>query len=183
MLADALVQRRNDLLDRSLLVGREALRLRLAVERLANGRGRSLAPRRAAQRGDELERAGGRRAVVVGDPEREVDERRRDLVEQPADEGRLDARGSLDADVRNDAAGRAPPEADGDDRALADALRHLVRERLRQRAGRDERIDRRERHGCTVAPAPEQTPQSDACLPDGVSVRLTSWEWRSDWTA
>ncbi len=75
----------DDALDGRALLGRERLGLGLAGERLALGGRGPLAARRAAHRRDELERARGRRAVVVGDPEREVDERRRDLVEQPPD--------------------------------------------------------------------------------------------------
>ena len=47
-----------------------------------------LAAPRAQLRRDELERAGGRRAVVVGEPERELDERRRQLVEDALDRRR-----------------------------------------------------------------------------------------------
>ena len=81
VLADALVERRDDLLDRGRLVVRQRGRLRLAVERVTRGGRRPLAARRPTGRRDELERPRRRRAVVVGEPEREVDERRRDLVE------------------------------------------------------------------------------------------------------
>ena len=74
------------------------------------GDGRS--PRGARRSGrDELERPGRRRAVVVGDPEREVDERRRDLVEHLPGGCELDPRRRLDADLDDDAARRAPSRA------------------------------------------------------------------------
>ena len=59
---------------------------------------------------DELERASRRRAVVVGDPERQVDEGGRDLVEHLSDARELDPGRRLDVDLDDDATRRAPPE-------------------------------------------------------------------------
>ena len=57
VLADPLVERGDDPLDGRPLVGGERRRLRLARERLPDGRRRPLAARLPARRGDELERA------------------------------------------------------------------------------------------------------------------------------
>ena len=93
MLAHALVERGDDPLDGGPLVAGQAGRLGLATQRLPGRGRRPLAPRGAAHRRDELERPRGRRAVVVGDPEREVDERGRDLVEELPGGDRDDPRG------------------------------------------------------------------------------------------
>ena len=92
VLADPLVERRHDELDGRALIGRERLRLGLAGEGLPLGGRGPLAARGASHRGDELQRARRGGPVVVRHPEREVDERGRDLVEQAPDRGRLDAR-------------------------------------------------------------------------------------------
>ena len=97
--------------DRRLLLRRQLGGRGLTGERLALDRRRSLAARRPPQRRDELERARGRRAVVVGDPEREVDERGRDLVEHLPGRRELDPGGRLDADLDDDAARRAARRA------------------------------------------------------------------------
>jgi len=156
VLADALVECRDDPLDRRALLVRQRLRLGLAAERLALDGRRSLAPRRAALRRDELERSGGRRAVVVRHPQRQVDEGRGHLVEQPANGRRLDPGRRLDAHVRYDPTGRAPPEPDRHDGALRKALGNLVGEGPDQRPGGDERVDGGQRHGtANVAGSPE----------------------------
>jgi hypothetical protein len=146
VLADALVERGDDLRDGVALLRGERLGLRLAAQGLALGGRGPLAARRAAARRDELERPRRRRAVVVGDPQGEVDERARHLVQQPAHRRRLDPGRRLDADVGDDAAGGAPPEPDRHDRALREALGHLVGERPGERPRRHERVDGRERH-------------------------------------
>jgi hypothetical protein len=156
VLADPLVERGDDPLDGHALLVRQALGLGLAFERLAQ-RGRGTLPaRRPADGRDELEGARGGRAVVVGEPQREIDERGRNLVQQPADRRRLDPRGRADADVGDDATGRAAPEPDRDDRALDRPLGHLVRERPREGAGGYERVDRRERHAVEGTCAPRR---------------------------
>ena len=156
MLADALVERGDDLLHSLSLLVRQRLRLGLAFERLSLRGRRPLAPRRAALRRDELERSRGRRAVVVRDPQRQVDEGRRHLVEQPADGRRLDPGRGLDADVRHDPPRRAAAEPDRHDRALREPLGDLVGERPRERPGGNERVDGGQRHGtANVAGSPE----------------------------
>ena len=68
----------------ALLVG-QCRRGRLPGQRLALGGRGPLPAGRPAERSNEVERTGRRRAVVVGDPQGEVDEGRRDLVEHPPD--------------------------------------------------------------------------------------------------
>ena len=150
VLADAFVERRDDPCDRGPLLVREPLRLGLSLERLAQGGRRPLATGCAPHRRDELERAGRRRAVVVGEPQREVDERGRDLVEQATDRRRLDPGRRADPDVRDHTSRRTPSEADGDDGALRRPFRHLVGERAGERTGRDQRIDGGEGHASSV---------------------------------
>ncbi len=84
------VERLDDPRDRLLLWLGQLCRLRLAGE---PGPGHApLPPADAQLRRHELERARRSRAVVVGDPEREIDERRRQLVEDRLDRRRLDPR-------------------------------------------------------------------------------------------
>ena len=139
-MAGAPIQTRDDPRHRLLLRRRQLLRLDLAAESLR--RGPPVAASCPQLRRDELERARGGRPVVVRDPQGEVDERQ--LVEDALDRRRLDARRRLHPGLDHDAARSAAAEADRHDRALADALRNLVREYARDRAGRDERIDGRE---------------------------------------
>ena len=86
----AFVERGHDPVDRPPLRLREPLRLRLAAEPRCGLA--SLSAPHAQLRRDELERPCRRRAVVVGDPERQVDERRRQLVEDRFDRRDLDSR-------------------------------------------------------------------------------------------
>ena len=92
---------------------------------------------------DEPERASRRRAVVVRDPEREAEERRRELLDDALDRSRLDPFRRDDVDLRDDAAATGVAEPDLDDRARPDLVRHLVRELAREGARGDERIDGR----------------------------------------
>ena len=64
----------------------------------------------------ERERAGRRRAVVVREPEREIDERRRERLEHALGRDRLDVGRRLDVDVDDDAAPTRVAEADRDER-------------------------------------------------------------------
>ena len=84
---------------------------------------------------DERERAGRGRAVVVGEPERELDERRGDAVDDGARVRDLDPVGSLDTDVDDDAAHASSAEPDRDDVARVDLVGDAVGEGPRQRAG------------------------------------------------
>ena len=142
------VERLDDPRDRPLLRRRQLRRLGLSGHA---GAGRPpLAAPDAQLRRHELERARRRRAVVVGEPERELDERRRQLVEDALDRGGLHPGRRLDTGRDHDPACSRAAEADRDDRADADVLRHLVRERPRDRAGGHERIDLGEAHRATV---------------------------------
>ena len=138
------VQSLDEPLERALLRLRQLGRLRLAAH--ARGRRAPLAAPRPERRRDELERARRRRAVVVGEPEGEIDERRRQLVEDAVDRRRHDSRRCLDARLDHDPAQGRPAEPNGDNRPLADVVRHLVGEDARDRTGRHERMDGGERH-------------------------------------
>ena len=92
-------------------------------------------------RSHECQRSRRRRSVVVGDPERELDERRRDAVDDRARIGDLHTAGSRDVEVDHDAAHAARAELNRDDIAPRDVVRDAIRERTRERARRDERVD------------------------------------------
>src|SRR5207248_5576937 len=100
----AAVQRADDAGERSLLCSAERRWTRLTAERLACDGGRPLCAAAALQRRDELERERRRRAVVVGDPECEVDERGRQRLRNALDGGSLDAVRRRHADLGHDAA-------------------------------------------------------------------------------
>ena len=117
--------------------------LRLARQRVAFGRLRTRAASLPLDGSDEPERASRRRAVVVRDPEREPEERRRQLLDDALDGSRLDPFRRDDVDLRDDAAATGVAEPDLDDRARPDLVRNLVRELAREGAGGDERIDGR----------------------------------------
>jgi hypothetical protein len=91
--------------------------------------------------GNEPERAAGSRAVVVGDPQRQLDERGRQLLDNPFDRDGVDPGRRVDIDVRDDRASSGVAESDFDDRAPSDAVGDLVGELTRERACGDERID------------------------------------------
>ncbi len=143
--------------DRRALRLRQLRRLRLAAERLPLRRRRLLLAALRRHGRDERERARRRRAVVVGEPERELDERRRDLADDRFDRPRLDALRRRVDELRDDAARPRAAERHAHDRADADVVRHLVRERARDRPRGHERKDRRVRHydsaGCSSARA------------------------------
>ena len=80
---------------------------RLGLAGHARGRSAPFAAPGTQLRRDELERPRRGRAVVVGKPEREVDERRRQLVEDALDRRRLDAAGAA---TPVSTTTRAPPE-------------------------------------------------------------------------
>ncbi len=124
---------------RSLLLG-ELGRPLLSSELVPNHSGcRPLSPGTLI-RCDEREGTRGSRAVVVRQPESEVDERGRERPEHPLDSDGLDVRGRLIFETHDDAPPPSAAEGDRDDRALLQIVRE-VRERTREGARRDERID------------------------------------------
>ena len=104
------VQRGDHSLDGVALRLGEGIRLELAAERVPRRR----LPDRPAScpfvGRDERQRAGGRRAVVVGDPERELDERRRDAIDDVPCIRDLYALGGGDARLHHHAADGARTE-------------------------------------------------------------------------
>ena len=100
------------------------------------------APARASTRSSRRARARGRRARVGSG---------RDVAG-----GRdVDARRRLDLGLDDDPAQPSATEPHGHDGASLDVVRHLVRERPRERAGRDERVDLGEWHPASVSAARE----------------------------
>jgi hypothetical protein len=97
-------------------------------------------PRRALRR-DQGERAGRGRAVVVGEPESEVDERRRERLEHPLGRNGRDVGRRLGVGVHDDSAAAGVAERDRDDRALPHLVPDLVGEKPREGAGADDRVD------------------------------------------
>ena len=124
----------------------EASGLRLSSEGVACGGSARLAAASAGEGRDQGESTGRRRAVVVGQPQRELDERRRHAIDDDAGVGDLDSGRRLHAGLDDDAA--QPPRAEPhlDDVSGSNLVRHAVRERARERASRHERVDLGERH-------------------------------------
>ncbi len=162
VVAEPFVEGGHDAVDRSPLLERQRRRRRLAAESLSRGRRRALRAPLTPSRRDELERASGRRAVVVGQPQREIDERAWDLVEQRADRSEGDTRRRRDADLGDHATRAGASQADGDHGPFSHPVGHLVGERARERAGAHERIDGGERHASSLDPQPEALRRRDA---------------------
>ena len=99
-----------DAAQRALLRRREVLRRRLRGQPAGRRHVPPLAPPLRVVRRDQPERTRGRRAVVVGQPEREVDERRRHRLADALDRRRLDALGRRDVQLGDDAAAAGVPE-------------------------------------------------------------------------
>ncbi len=132
----------------------DSLRLRELRRRRLGGQasGRRHVPPLAAPLGllrrDQRERAGRRRAVVVREPESEIDERRRQHLEHPLCRDGLDVGRRLSVGVDDDAAATGVAEGDREDGALLHLVPDLVGERPCERASVDDRIDGGEaRHG------------------------------------
>ena len=115
-------------------------RLRLAGQLLPlRGRRLLLAPLRRLGR-DERERAGRRRAVVVGDPERELDERRREPSRSPPrSAARRRRRAARRASATTMPRARERPNGTRTIAPTSTSSRNLVRELARHRARGDER--------------------------------------------
>jgi hypothetical protein len=98
---------------------------------------RSGAPRRLV-RGDERERPRRRRAIVLAEPEGEVDERCRDGAEDAVHGDGIDVGRRLVLEADDDPAALRTTEAHGDDRPLLEAVGE-VGEGARDRARGDQR--------------------------------------------
>ena len=105
------------------------------------------APLRLLRR-DQRKSAGRRRAVVVREPESEIDERRRERLEHPLCRDGLDVGRRFGVGVDDDTAATGVAERDREDGALLHLVPDLVGERPRERARVDDRVDGGEaRHG------------------------------------
>ena len=149
--AAASVERLDDAGERALLALAQPCRLGLAAQRVPLRRLRPLTASLPLGRRHQFERPRRGRAVVVREPQREIDERLRQLVDHVADRRRLHAFGRALLQADDHAAPLGPAEANRDHRSLADLGRNLVRERPRHRPRRDERVDGGVRHRLTVA--------------------------------
>jgi hypothetical protein len=136
-----IVEGRNDSRQRRLLRCTEGLRFRFARQRVALGRLRPLASRLPLHRRHQRQCAPGRRAVVVGDPERQLDERARQLFDHSLDGGCVDPHRRLNVDLRYHTTPACVAEANLDHRTWADVFGNLVGELARERTRGHERID------------------------------------------
>ena len=128
---------------------------------------------------DQLQRTSGRRAVVVRQPQREIDERGRQLVDDGLDRERLHPDRRSAHDVDDDPAGARPAERHRHDRALLRPVGQLVRELARaQRARGHQRNDRPEsRHGSEARRRPRRAdcePLGEVVQPDSVAMKTES---------
>ncbi len=140
----------DDIRKRPLLGLRERHCRLVRCDRVSARRHLALASSLRSLRCHECQSACGRRAVVLGDPEREVDERCRDLVQHLRDRNRRDpGRGDLLL-ADHDATDARTPERDRHHRSLGHAVLDLVRERTGECPCRHEREDRDVRHRTTI---------------------------------
>ena len=144
--ASAGIERGHDPRDRVSLRRRQLLGLRLAAEGVANRRLANRPTSCASVRRDERQRASGCRAVVIGEPERKLDQRRRDAVDDGPRVGDLDAARRLHAGRDHDPANMSAAELDRRHVARSDVARDAVGERACERPRGDERVDLGERH-------------------------------------
>jgi hypothetical protein len=122
------VDRVDDPRHRLLLGSAQPLWGRLAVERLPLARGRLLLPPRPPHRRDELQRPRRGRAVVLGQPEREIDERLGQLVDDALDRHRAHPDRRRFHDLDHDPPRARAAERHRHDSALARAVGELVGE-------------------------------------------------------
>ena len=149
--AAASVQRLDDAGEAPCLALAQLCRLGLAAQRVPLRRLRPLTASLPLGRRHQFERPRRGRAVVVREPQREIDERLRQLVDHVADRRRLHAFGRALLQADDHAAPLGPAKANRDHRSLADLGRNLVGERPRHRPRRDERVDGGVGHRLTVA--------------------------------
>ncbi len=129
-------------LQRTLLRLRERARLRFARQGVPLGRLRKLLAPLPLRRRDEREGTTGRRAVVVREPQSQLDERRGQRLDDALDRRGLDPVRRRVLELDHDPALASAAEPDRDDVSAHDVLGHLVRERPRERTRRHERVDR-----------------------------------------
>ena len=154
--AAAAVDRRHDPLDRGNLRRRGDGCGRLVDELLPLRGGRLLLTALRRLRRDERQRPGRRRAVVVGQPQRQLDQRGRNLADHGVDRLDLNAGGHALVERDDDPTRPRAAERHPNDRADPHALRNLVREGAGDGARGHERKDRCVRHqglGCSVSSA------------------------------
>ena len=106
------VERGDDAVDGVPLGGRQLLRLGLAGKRIATRRLPWVSAARAGVGSDESQRARGRRAVVVGKPERKLDERGRHAIDDLAGVGDRNTLGSVDVGRHDNPANATAAERD-----------------------------------------------------------------------
>jgi hypothetical protein len=141
------IQRRDDVRNSVLLGRRQLLRLGLTSQRFANRRRTNIAAAPACVWRDERESSSRSRAVVVGEPQRELDERRGNPVHDAPRIGDVDTGRGSDARLDDDSAHGAGAQPNRQDVALGGVGGDAVRERARKRARRHERVDLRKSHG------------------------------------
>ena len=132
----------DDAVESRTLRGAELGRLCLTRQRVALCRLRPLAAGLPLDGRDQRERASRRGAVVLRDPESELDEGLRQFLDDTFDLRRVDAFRRRDVDLRHDTSPLRVAEAHLDDRARLNLVPDLVRELARERARRYEWIDR-----------------------------------------
>ena len=151
VLAFRRVERGDDAIDSRALRVAEPSGCVLAGECIPLRRLRTLAPRLSPQRCDEGKRASRRRAVVIGDPQRELDELAGQLIHDALDGRDLHTLWRRNVERGHDSAPPDVAETNLDNRASSHIVRHLVGELTREGARRHERIDGSEAgHTCSV---------------------------------
>ena len=155
-MATACIERDNYTADRIALGRSQLLGLVLAREGVVERGCSTLTTTRTSVRRDESERSSGGRPVVVREPESELDECGWDPVDHRPRIGDRNAVRLLDARGDHDSSDAAPTETDRKDIPATDVLRYLIGERAGKRAGRNERVDLRQRHGASVAGRPRR---------------------------
>ena len=130
-----------DVLERALLRLGEVRRRGLGGQSSRRGYLPPIAAPGGLLRCDQRERTRRSRAVVVRDPEREIDECRRQGLEHVLGGDRLHAARRLGIGVDHDPAPPRVAEADREDCSLPHVVSDLVRERPRERTRTDDGID------------------------------------------
>src|SRR6266511_1957401 len=138
--------------------------------------------RKPLQGSHECERATRRRPVVVGEPQRELDQHRRQLLDHALDRHSLYSLRRSHPDLGDDASSPCVAEAHLDHRARAHAVRHLVGELTRERARSHQWIDRREGHAASVVRAKVGAWRTSSGIRTRISRRC-SRRYRATWTS